>query len=134
MGKKVPCRNKSPFGWWVASILVRFEIEGEDAANLNRHAEAWENTIIIKAKDRNGAYRKAVAAGKLQQSKGWDLHTDNGCKARSVFDGITSLLPIYEKIEDGAEIIWKLHRRSVKNLKALVKAKQDLECFHDDET
>ncbi|MEN6626826.1 MAG: DUF4288 domain-containing protein [Candidatus Sumerlaeia bacterium] len=124
MAKKIPCRNKSPYGWWVASILQRYEAEGEDTNNPKRRCLAWENTIILKAKDRNEAYRKAVANGKLCQSSG--PH-----KGRWVFEGLTSLNPIYEKLEDGAEIIWQERHFSAKRIRSMVKAKKELPCFDD---
>ena len=134
MKRKIPARNKSPFGWWIAVILVRYEQQGEDRSNLNRRCLAWENTIVLKAKDREEAYRKAVAQGKLHGSKGWDcIDHDTRRKGKWVFEGIASLLPIYEELEDGAEILWNEHKVSLRKLKTWVRPKLQLETFQDSE-
>jgi hypothetical protein len=41
---------------------------------------------------------------------------------RWVFEGVTELLPVYEDIEDGAEIMWAQHSpKMLKTLRHLVK-------------
>ena len=50
------------------------------------------------------------------------------------FVGISQLLPIYEEIEDGAEIMWEDHGRlPTKRIKHLVKSKKQLVVFDDKE-
>jgi hypothetical protein len=130
--KKVPRRNKSPFGWWIASYLERFEYEEEDKNNLNRRCLAWRNTIIIKARNRDEAFRKAEKIVRLSESNGYYRNTD-GQKVRWRYEGLTMLLPIYEELEDGAEILWETHENvTVKKLKSWVKGKRDLEAFDDE--
>ena len=131
--KKIPSRNKSSYGWWLASYIERFEYEGENLDNLNRRCTAWENTIIIKAKNREQAFRKAEKIGRLGESNGAYTNTD-GLTLRLVYEGLSSLLPIYEDLEDGAEIIWEEHQnRTVKKIQSLVKSKSELESFDDSE-
>ena len=62
---KVPHGNRNHTGWWIASFIERFEYYDENKANLNRRCLAWENTILIKAPNREVAYRKAVVQGRL---------------------------------------------------------------------
>jgi hypothetical protein len=129
--KRIPARNKSPFGWWMASYIERFEYEDEDKTNLNRRCDAWENTIIIQAKDREQAYRKAEKVGRLGEMS---YKTTEGRMGAWRYEGLTSLLPIYEGLEDGAEIYWQEHdNRTVRKIKSWVKAKADLEVFDDEE-
>jgi hypothetical protein len=131
--RKIPSRNKSPFGWWVASYLERFEYEDENKDKLNRRCVAWENTIIIKARNREEAYRKAEKIGKLNNSNE-AYRTMSGRMGIWKYEGLTSLLPIYEELEDGAEIIWKAHENiTVKKVKSWVKEKNGLEAFDDEE-
>ncbi len=127
---EIPYRNKSPYGWWIATYIERFEYEDEDKSNLNRRCLAWENTILIQAKDRQEAYRKAEKTGRLGDGlEGWN---DAGRRGTWRYEGLTSLLPIYEELEDGAEILWKEHQnRSVKKIKSRVKPKYQLEAFDD---
>src|SRR5262249_32716776 len=63
--------NRSPFGWWLASYIERFEYDDEDKQNLDRRCLAWENTIVVRAKTRDEAYRKAVAIGRSGDPGGW---------------------------------------------------------------
>jgi hypothetical protein len=50
------------------------------------------------------------------------------------YEGLTSLLPIYEELEDGAEIIWKEHpNRTLKKIRSWIKSKYELESFDDSE-
>ncbi|CAN5344592.1 hypothetical protein BH10PLA2_BH10PLA2_20280 [soil metagenome] len=131
MKKKVHYANTSPHGWWVASYIERFEYEYEDKTNLKRRCLAWENTILIKASNRAVAYRKAEKLGKLSEgSEGW--HADTGRKGVWRFEGLTSLLPIYEELEDGAEILWVEHAgKSVQTIQSLVRARNQLSVFDD---
>ena len=102
---KVPYRNRSPFGWWIASYLERFEYYDEDKRNLSRRCLAWENTVIIRARTREQAYRKALAVRRL--SNGHEAsHSDTKRRGAWRFEGLTDLLPIYERLEDGSEIAW----------------------------
>jgi uncharacterized protein DUF4288 len=129
--KEVPPRNRTRHGWWIAAYVERFEYYDEDRRNLNRRCLAWENTILIKARNRDEAWRKAIAQGKLSEgNEAWDSET--GRKGAWHFEGLTSLLPIYDRLEHGAEIIWVEHAgRTVRRIRALVKKKEELEAFDD---
>jgi hypothetical protein len=129
---KIPVRNRSPFGWWIASYIERFEWKSEDRTNVSRRCLAWENTILIKAKDREIAFKKALNQRKKYSGKWGRYGKGEGRPGRWVFEGLTSLLAVYEKLEDGAEIIWREHSdRSVKKIRSFVKKKFELETFID---
>ncbi len=50
------------------------------------------------------------------------------------FAGISMLLPVYEDLEDGAEILWtNLGSLPMKSLKGMVKPKGKLPVFQDNE-
>lgn len=99
----------SPVGWYVGSYLLRF-VELNEADNDDPEASflVWENTVIIRAEDLDEAFRKVEAAG-LQQSEPYQGGLDGGVPVQWIFEGITDLLPIYEPLEDGAEIMWAEH-------------------------
>ena len=129
---KIPFQNRSHSGWWIASYIERFEYYDKDKSNIARRCLAWENTVLIRARSREQAYRKAVALGRLSNgNEGWNSEMRRGAWR---FEGLTELLPIYEELMDGAEILWKEHRnRTVKTVKSLVKRKRDLSVFNDRE-
>ncbi len=129
---KVLFRNRSPFGWWIASYIERFEYYDENKNNPARKCLAWENTVLVRARTREQAYRKAVALGRLSNgNEFWDS-TNPKRKGAWHFEGLTVLLPIYDELTDGAEILWTEHaNRSVKTIKSLVKRKQELSVFDD---
>ena len=129
----IPHRNRSPHGWWIASYLERFEYHGENRRNAGRRCLAWENTILVRARDREAAWRKALAWGRLSDgNEASNIRT--GRKGVWRFEGLTSLLPLYDRLEDGAELIWTEHSgRTVRSIRALVKTKKQLEAFDDAE-
>lgn len=125
-----PHRNRSPYGWWIASYVERFEYHDEPKNKLNRSCLAWENTILVKARNRHEAYRKAVAHGRL--SGGSEAWNTSGRKGVWRYEGLTNLLPIYERLEDGAELLWVEHvGRTVKSIRSLVKSERTLAVFND---
>ncbi|KHD11348.1 hypothetical protein PN36_20445 [Candidatus Thiomargarita nelsonii] len=119
-------KNISPVGWYVGSYLIRFiELESQDNDDLEKKFLSWENTIIVKASNLDEAYNKVVEVAKLDTKpyKGGP----KGVPVQWVFEGITELLPIYEELEDGAEIIWAEHKpKKLKNLRKLVMSCHEL--------
>ena len=130
MTSRIPYRNKSPFGWWVASYLERLEWSHEDRRNPKRRCLAWENTVLVQAPTRQSAWKKTIALGRL--SSGTAVHDDKGRKGVWRFEGLTELLPVYEQLEDGAEILWQEHRgRTVASIRAMVRTRMQLNSFDD---
>jgi hypothetical protein len=92
-------------GWYVATYILRFvdSSEGDNAAP-NKRFTTWENTILVKAADLDQAYDKTVefASRETQPYEGGP----DGVDVQWVFEGLVDLLPIYEELADGAEIMW----------------------------
>jgi len=98
-------RNASPVGWYVASYQLRFtEVDDPERDDLDTEFLVWENTILVRAADFDQAYEKAVrvATDASEPYKGGP----DGIDVQWVFEGVTELLPIYEEIDDGSEIMW----------------------------
>ncbi len=79
------------------------------------------------------AFRKATAIAKESAAGKWELlgnpPVDLG---RWVLEGLTSLMPIYEPLEDGAEILWaELGHKTLGAVRRLIKPKGELEAFRD---
>lgn len=67
----------------------------------------WENTVIVRADNLDEAHDKVVAVANRATEP--YLGGPEGKPVRWIFEGITELLPIYEPLEDGAEIMWAEH-------------------------
>lgn len=128
--KKAAHQHRSPTGWWIVSYIERAVWDDASRPSASSRCMAWENTIIFKAKDRDTAYSKAVRLGSSNKSTFSD---DAGKRTgRWVFEGLTSLLPIYDELADGAEVLWRDHSgRTLRRVRAMVKKKSDLEAFSD---
>src|SRR5262245_1882031 len=110
-------KDVSPVDWYVGTYQLRF-VELEDKRNevLSRQFLVWENTVLVKAKSLNEAHRKIVKLGRSTRPyKGGP----NAVSVQWLFEGVVELLPVYEEIEDGAEIMWAERRRSLKEIRSL---------------
>jgi hypothetical protein len=87
--------------------VQRFEWKAGRPPTNRSKCLCWENTIILKAKDREVAFRKATFLAKKSATGKWELLGDPpGRPGRWILEGLTSLLPIYEPLEDGAKVLW----------------------------
>jgi hypothetical protein len=119
-------KNVSPVDWYACSYLIRFtELNDSQINNEEKKFISWENTILVKASSLEEAYNKAIdfAKPKTAPYKGGP----NGIDVQWVFEGITEVLPIYEDLEDGAEIMWlERNPKKLKKLKQLVHTVDEL--------
>ena len=127
-------QNKRPYGWWIAEIVERYVYDDEDVHNPQRRSTAWVNTIMLKARDRNHAYKKAIAYAEI--GKGEEGHFTNektGRGFRIISQGIEDLYPVYDEIdEDGFEVFYTEYKNtSVKRIKSWIKEKHQLQGFDD---
>ena len=126
---KIPLRNRSPFGWWTATTIEKFSFDNCEKDNY----EIWKNTIVVKASNRDEAYEKAIAYGNKSDAltESW-VCEKTGRTGRWTFEGLSSLLPIYDEFcEDGSEIVFDKTFVSGAEIDSLVKEKDDLEVFDD---
>ena len=112
--------------WFLAGLLERFQRDDENTLNPNRRCFVWENLYLIEAKDISAAYDKAVRLGR-KECRNISPSKDNaGHKGRWIFDGISELIPIYEDIQDEAELLWTEHKNiSVKHAKRMSRTKKE---------
>lgn len=114
----------SPVGWYLATYQLRFiELAQSNNDDLNRRFLTWENTILVRASGMDEAYDKAVEFGvaDTQPYKGGS----KGIAVQWVFEGIVGLMPIYEELEDGAEISWAESTRSLKTIRRRAISKEE---------
>ena len=122
--------NISPVGWYVGTYQVRFiELKQSDNEELENKFLTWENTVLIRAQNIDEAYDKLVKIGQehTEPYKGGP----DGVDVQWVFEGVIELLPIYEEIEDGAEIMWAERTKKLKNIRAIAKNKEQLYQSHN---
>jgi Domain of unknown function (DUF4288) len=119
-------KNTSPVGWYVGSYLLRFVRTEASAKNdPGRRFLSWENTVLVKARSLDQAYAKVERLGraKTMSYRG----ESKGIPVRWIFEGVTDLLPLYERLRDGAEIMWtERSPRTLRSLHGLVKTKAKL--------
>ncbi len=81
--------------------------------------------MIVKAKSIGDAYDKIEALARAETEP-----YEGGPKAIPVqwdFVGITEVLPIYEDLDDGAEVMWAQHGpRKLKNLNKMVLSRAEI--------
>lgn len=67
-----------------------------------------ENTILVRATDLDEAYDKIVkfARPSTNPYKGGPQAVD----VQWMFEGVTEILPVYDEIADGCELIWSEYR------------------------
>ncbi len=116
-------KSVAPFGWYVGSYLLRFiEIDSDRNEDPEARFLTWENTVLVNAKSLDEAYDKIDLIGR-EHSEPYKGGPD-GIDVQWAYEGVTQILPVYEEIEDGAEIIWS-ERNGVKlkNIRASVRQK-----------
>jgi hypothetical protein len=118
-------QNKtSPVGWYVGAYLLRFiELDAEDNFDEEKRFLSWENTVLVRADSLDEAYEhvERIALANTEPYCGGL----EGRQVKWVYEGITELLPIYEELEHGSEIMYAESTRKLKSLRRLVKSKED---------
>jgi len=107
--------------WYIADVIEEYRIEGY------KRAFVWVNKHLIRANSGQLAYKKAIEIGKISNRK--YKNTDNK-RVHSIFRGLMNLLPIYEPLEDGAEIQWTDNgQMTEKAIRKLIAPKQRLQAL-----
>ena len=121
-------KNRSPVGWYVATYVERFAFADENDANPRRRCRAWKNAILVRARTPEEAYRRALGIATANADCPWTNH--RGVSGKLVFEGFTNLVPLYDALEDGAELAWwDFSNVAVSTVKRMVKPKHRLEVF-----
>src|SRR5688572_17207130 len=93
---KVPHRNRNHSGWWIYAEVEYWVSKRQKKLVPGSCCLVWENTRLIRANDRNDAYRKVLKRSSVcypSKTKGGEWR----------FAGISMLLPVYDDLEDGVE-------------------------------
>lgn len=116
--------NLSPVGWYIGSYLLRFiELAEEGNSDPERRFCVWENTVLIKAANIDEAYDKVIAVAR-GQTKPYKGGPPPGVDVQWIFEGVSELLPIYEEIGDGTEVMWTKYSKKLKNIRRSARTKE----------
>lgn len=116
-------RDVSPVGWYVGSYLARFvELNDSEKDNPEKSFLLWENTVIVRAGCADEAHEKIATIGE-EHARPYKGGPD-GDSVQFAFEGVSECLPIYEDLEDGAEIMWTERRRKLKNIRKMRMSKE----------
>jgi hypothetical protein len=115
--------RSSPSGWYVGGIVL-YEVHDEGS-----HGEkllVWINSYLIKAKEAEIAYQKAVQIGTEQEDEPGS-HTCGGEKAHWRFKGVRNIIPVRDVPADTA-LLWCEDIKS-SELGRMVPKKSELSVF-----
>jgi hypothetical protein len=118
--------NRSPVGWYVGSYLLRLvQIKAQGRPKRAQRFLSWENTVLVRARSFDHAYARITKIGraKARRYRG----SAKTFPVRWIYEGVTDLLPVYERLRDGAEITWtERSPMTLKALRLLVKSRRTL--------
>ena len=110
--------------WFLVEMIVKIEPLDNDTFRESRRVTTWGNYYLFNAKTPLQAYNKGMRDGKYNNHTYKD---QDGTIMKVEFIGIGDLLPVYENIEDGAEILWHDYGKiSARRSIGLVKTKEEL--------
>jgi hypothetical protein len=108
--------------WYLSYEVLFFELADKSPQT---GILVWENLVLICANDPEEAFKKATDHGRLSEEE-LLINDERGfCK----FKGIRKLVPIYEDLNDGAELEWHEFELSPKQMESLIPQKEELQAF-----
>lgn len=119
--KQRPGKHK----WFIALMIEAFVLFGK-AKTRGTKVTAYENVILVRANSEKEAYRKAMNFGR--KNIGSVCVDAKGRKGRWKFMGLADLLPMYERLSDGAELYWRKHvGKSIPMIKQMIRTRKEIE-------
>ncbi|WP_020412077.1 DUF4288 domain-containing protein [Microbulbifer variabilis] len=92
-------KDRSPVDWYLVSAILSFEKNTEESHD---YRSVWENTYLVRANSPQVAFDKGLMFAKNDEEK----IEYKGKPGTWKLKGIREVLPIYESLEDGSEIMW----------------------------
>ncbi len=116
--------NQSPVGWYIGTYQIRFTECGQSGLDDPEQSFlVWENTVLIRADNLDHAYDKLQAIGCANEEP---YENPDGQIVQWRYEGITDLVPVYEAIGDGAELMYAESKSKLKTLRQRALSKQDI--------
>ncbi|MEL7315841.1 MAG: DUF4288 domain-containing protein [Cyanobacteria bacterium J06559_3] len=129
MQKNHHASQLSPVGWYIASYIERIDpVEVYEQDSKDHHP--WiirKNRILVKAFTPEEAWERTI---EHLADFGYDYTNPDGVHLRTTVVGLTSLVPIYDALEDGCEIEW-IDRtgETIMDIRDRILEKSELEAF-----
>jgi hypothetical protein len=89
-------------------------------------SEVWENLVIVRAGNEKDAISKAIKIGESEEGDCRGTLRLYGKPAITKFMGVLDMGLIYDDLDDGAEILWRLKRLRQKTVQASLPSKMEL--------
>jgi hypothetical protein len=109
--------------WYISHELLYFHTKRQGPKGLN--LTVWENLILLKARNPEDAYRKALKRGRLNEQSVRIDGEEGYCK----FRGLRDLVLVQDELEDGAELEWREFRMNGTDLVGMTKRKRQMQAF-----
>jgi len=110
--------------WYIAHEILYFEPKVHKKSKATKWT-VWENLILIKAKSPRQAYQKAIEHGRASEQAVKIDGEDGLCR----FRGLRDLTLVYDRLEHGAELEWRVLQVTPANLARLVITKRKMQAF-----
>jgi hypothetical protein len=124
---RIAHRHKNHTGWWLFNEVEQWVSDRQKKLTSRSRCRVYENLRLVRARSRDEAYRKAMKLGR----SGLPSRTKAG---KWQFVGISMLLPVYEPLDDGSELLWRDRgNMPLSKIRTLVKTKRELPVFDDAE-
>lgn len=109
--------------WFIAAILLRFEY-----SVVSKRPQSWhvrEEYKLVKASDSSRAYLKAEKLGHSVEQI--EMADENGRKGHWHFIGLSELIPVYDALSDGAELMYSQYDGlQTSDIKKMLQTKENL--------
>lgn len=109
--------------WYIAGLVQAFLLPGERLNKSVKRREVWESYYLIRARNAGEAVKKAYAEGMLSDGDR-SINEATGREYECRFVGLTDIMPVYDEIEDGCEVLWCKHQGiSMKKALSMVRSR-----------
>ena len=107
--------------WFIAEVVEEFKVPDKGCSRVHI------NTILIRAKSADEAYEKSISRGRSAEMTFTNTEGEN---VEVRFRGLRGLFPVYERLEDGSELLYeKYDCLTDPQIQSFVKAREKLAVF-----
>ena len=117
-------KAKARMSWYLADVVERCETAGIKVSARGRYL-TWVNTVLIRAASLTEAYDEALKVAKKTYNSRYKAASGRNVRWKVL--GLSSLLPVYEPLRHGSEIIWEDRGYlSAKRSGRMIRSKREL--------